>query len=364
MSLEGLVPAPKAGEEDYFLCEDGSWRDPKLFPQKRFLCANGKWQKLNKYYCFLKGSGDWEGLGNSLPWFPKTQKEFNSLTWEEIEQLSFDCVRNNGISGVEGKPYTDLLGFYKEETYTDMSDSSESKWTTITNRFRLVDVLFDGEDDRSKEYRYDEDYLTGNLSENRYAAFIFEAMYVCSTTMASGVPSGAAGHTIPYNQAETIDKFLTNTYRRQDFSISEDLRKVIKPVYIPCAKESRYYSGKAAMTSDDITELKRTLWLPSYSNVFGYTTSDAKGSRIAYEGEGSQFLFYKNNGITVVDKANEFTRKDIINKTTRGEYYLRTPMTTSNSSTAQVGFVSVSLNGNQSYIGRTSKGYVAFNFAI
>lgn len=368
MSLEGLVPAPKAGEEDYFLCEDGSWRDPKLNPKKRFLCADGRWRKLDRYLYFLKGNGNWENLGNSVVWFPQSQEEFNALTWEEIEQLSFDCMENGGVSSMEGVPYTELLGFYKEETYTDMSSTKQSNWTTITNGFRLVDILFDGEDKRSKEYRYDEDYSSGQLSEDRYAAFIFETMYVSINTISAGIPSGAAGRSdVPYDQATGIENLLANTYYYQEdesFSISEDLRKVIKPVYIPCAKESRYYNGKEAMTPDDITELKRTLWLSSYSNMFGYTTSEAKGDRIAYEGEGSQFLFYKNNGV-VVSKSNTILKKPRFNTTSsNGEYFLRTPMVTSTSKTASTGLVTINTVGSQDYAANTVSKYIAFCFAI
>lgn len=54
----GLVPAPLQGQEDYFLCVDGSWK-----PESRedyFLTTGGFWLLGNTETMFLKGNGFWD----------------------------------------------------------------------------------------------------------------------------------------------------------------------------------------------------------------------------------------------------------------------------------------------------------------
>lgn len=54
----GLVPAPQAGQQEHFLCADGTWKEAN--ETDRFLCADGTWRKLTEGLRFLRGDAKWE----------------------------------------------------------------------------------------------------------------------------------------------------------------------------------------------------------------------------------------------------------------------------------------------------------------
>lgn len=58
-----LVPAPKIGQQNYFLCSDGQWK--RANETDLFLSISGSWEKITENQRYLKGSGNWKIVDNT-----------------------------------------------------------------------------------------------------------------------------------------------------------------------------------------------------------------------------------------------------------------------------------------------------------
>lgn len=61
----GLLPAPSAGTQDYFICGDGTWR--KGDTSHYFLCKDGSWKLGQSGQYFLRGDAQWATMSLGKP---------------------------------------------------------------------------------------------------------------------------------------------------------------------------------------------------------------------------------------------------------------------------------------------------------
>lgn len=76
-----FVPQPKAGDQNKFLCSDGTWKNENI--DKKFLCSNGYWLTANRTDKFLKGDGTWSNM-RLIP----TRSELESWSMDRIAELA------------------------------------------------------------------------------------------------------------------------------------------------------------------------------------------------------------------------------------------------------------------------------------
>lgn len=108
MTSIGLVPAPKAGNQNHFLTSNGQWKVQNS--TDLFLCADGNWKKARLAGKFLCGNGKWESM--NVVGIPETEDEFQHLTWPEIAVLSEQIVK-------EPNKYQHIVGWQKNAEMSD-----------------------------------------------------------------------------------------------------------------------------------------------------------------------------------------------------------------------------------------------------
>lgn len=328
----GLVPAPPAGGQELFLAWDAAAEQPdwRAANGTDLFMSDDGWMVGDDGGMFLRADG-WTKM--QLLKMPETQEEFAALTWYDIEKLAKDCAAK-AKAGIDGG-YSALVGFYKEDTCGGE-----------LNGFRLVDVAVPDAWDR---YPY----------SGGYAGFVFETMSCYNNlTTASGLSKGIEARISPYANAVKFQEALTSAYE----AMPPDMQEVIKEAGIPCANVTAVYGSDNPFSEDQIETDYYKLWFPSYSNLFGYTEEGSRGYQIAYEGEGFQFAYYRDSGVTtknenyaVLIKARSYS------STIKKAYPTRTPRITGTGTSNDTSFSIVTQTGGKSF---DSSVLATYNFAF
>lgn len=248
--LPTLVPQPKAGDQDKFLCADQTWKEANS--KDYFLAASGFWLQGNENIDFLKGNATWGRMDLGVK-IPQTQAEFDKLSWEQVNELAERC------SSQGPDAFKNMVGFTKsmDVLYKD----ANSWWGEVVPKvieYRLVDL-----------YAYDLGTSSGK------SGFTFMTTCVSPNTQPM---YNFSGQPILWPDT-TVRKQLASAdymYGYYAFVSSDVYTNYVKSVKIPYASP----------TNSNISYSTDKLFIPSLIEINGSTT---------YGTDGSRFLYFQQN---------------------------------------------------------------------